>query len=514
MEIAQPGAPDPGSEGKDGSLSREDLRDAAVSGVRWTVVVRVGAEVLGFGASIVLAHLIAPAEFGRAAVAIVLPTLAVVLTFWGYGSVLVQRDRLDTGEAQTAMLLAILSGFVLTVAVFASTPVWAEPLFGSETAELLRLASLAFAFAGIGVVSRAMLQRRLDFRRQGIIEVAAYAVGTTSSIVMALAGLDAEALVLGMLTIVATEALLLILVARPPLPRLVPGHARQILSFGSTASVAGLATVARRNVDYVILGATLPAAQVGLYWRAFLLGAEYQSKVTGIIVRLAFPLFSRTRDLEDMKHLRRRIVRTNTLVIFPLLATLVVIAPTLVPWIYGTEWTGAVVPAQVLAIGGMALTVRAGTEAMVLALGRPDALLGFNLAFLAATAAAVLLAGPHGLVAVSIAVSGVFVVMVTLSQVWLLGAVAGIRARELLEDIGPAVVASSVAVGIGLTVGFAAETLDQPLLVVLILSTATLGAYVVALRMIFQPAWSELVRMTRRVTGRTRAPASAPATVQ
>lgn len=485
-----------------GSLPREGLRDAAVSGARWVVVARVCSELLGFVASVVLAHLISPAEFGTAVVAMVLPMLSVILTFEGFGSVLVQRRRLEREQAQTAAWLSLVCGILLTVGVWVTAPLWAEPLFGSRTSELMRFASPVFVLAALGVVPRAYLQRRLDFRRLSAVEVIAFTVGSAVSVAGAAAGLEAKALILGMLSMTATEAALMFASARPPRPRLVRGCAREIVAFGIPASLAGLAYVARRNVDYVILAAKLPAALVGIYWRAFQLGAEYQGKLSGIVFRLLFPLFSRAREVEDLRLLRRRVVRTNVILIFPLLAAFVVVAPALIPWLYGARWEPVVVPAQILAIGGMALAVFSGTEPLVLAVGRPRALLGFNATFLAATGSAAFIAAPHGLTAVAIAVSGVHLGMVALAQILLLGRLVGIPFSELLRDVMPATLASAGS----LAAGIAARPLmggAEPLAEVVALTAVCLGTYAALLRGLFDSALHEVTSTLRRVLARS-----------
>ena len=58
--------------------------------------------------------------------------------------------------------------------------------------------SPVFLLAGIGAVSRGLLWRRLDFRLVSLIEMAALAVGRGGRpSALAVAGLDAEAIVLG-----------------------------------------------------------------------------------------------------------------------------------------------------------------------------------------------------------------------------------------------------------------------------------------------------------------------------
>src|SRR6188508_3353826 len=66
--------------------SSGSLRDATFRGVRWVALARVGAESFAFVSAVVLAHLIPPSEFGRAAVPLAIVPLAVILTFEGCAS--------------------------------------------------------------------------------------------------------------------------------------------------------------------------------------------------------------------------------------------------------------------------------------------------------------------------------------------------------------------------------------------------------------------------------------------
>ena len=84
------GSPD--SEQK--QLSHEELKEAAVDGVRWTTAGRVAIEAITFASAIVLARLIPPSGFGEAVVPLILVPLAVIFTFEGFGSALVQRKTI------------------------------------------------------------------------------------------------------------------------------------------------------------------------------------------------------------------------------------------------------------------------------------------------------------------------------------------------------------------------------------------------------------------------------------
>jgi PST family polysaccharide transporter len=474
-----------------------------MSGVRWLALARLATEVIVLGSSVLLARLVSPAEFGLAAVVRIVPAFAVILTFEGLGTMLVQRAQVGQEHLRTAAALSLLAGAGLSLATFLVAPLVAGPLFGSQSVDLLQLTAPAFLLAAPGVVPRAMLQRRLDFRRLTLVQVTALALGSIASVALALSGLEAEALVLGPVIATYLEASLLFLLAPSPMPRLERRAASEILSFGLPAALAGAAYVARRNVDYVILGASLPPAAVGYYYRAFQVGAEYQSRVTNVMMLVAFPVFSRTADQETMRSLRLKIVRTNAILVFPLLTAFVITAPVLIPFVYGEEWNDAVVPAQILALAGLALAILSGTEPLTLAAGRPRLLLRFNVVFLIAVAVAAATASTFGLIAVCIAIALVHVAALIGGQHYLVNRILDVPLRQLWDDLSPALMPTAAMAAAGTVLFVLGRRTGLPDLAV-VAATVAVGAlaYAMCLRALHPGVWVEMRRLARRFSGR------------
>src|ERR1700759_4446476 len=103
------------------------MKDAAVSGVRWLVLTRIVSESVAVIATVALARLLAPAEFGRAAVALIFVPLAGILTFEGFASALVQREAVEDTHRSPALLTSLVGGFVLSALAFGlSRVLWAR----------------------------------------------------------------------------------------------------------------------------------------------------------------------------------------------------------------------------------------------------------------------------------------------------------------------------------------------------------------------------------------------------
>ncbi len=487
-------------------LSRHELREATLTGVRWTLVARVVAQLLGIAAMVLLARLVPPVEFGYAVIAIVANTFAVTVVYDFVGVPLVQAESIERSQLATATLASLALGTLLCAATFLFGATVAVSLFDERTATLVALVAPAFVLGSVAAVPRAMLHRRLDFAGVSKIEVASLVAGHLTAVTLALAGVDAEALVVGVLVTTAVATLLVALRAPLPLPRWQRGGLRKLASFGMASGLSAVTAVGFRNVDFAIIGARLNAVQLGYYWRAFQLGVEHQGKISTIMMRVALPLYSRAANIEDMRRLRRRITRAHATVILPLQAGLIGLAPVLIPWVLGAPWEPAVVPTQILAVAGMLTAVLTGVSPLVLAVGRPRALLAYNVASAVLYAAAIFLVAPYGLTAVCGAVVAVYAVQFACAQVLLLERLVGIPVRELAHDAGPAAVSSATLLVTTLAVVQVTEAASLPAPMVLALGGA-LGAcaYLLTLRAGFTEAWADLALLGRLVMRKDRA---------
>jgi len=479
-----------------------ELRKAAFVGARWFAGARAIAEVVAFGSSLVQARLIPPPEFGRAVVAMAFFAVGTTLFTEGVAAPLVQRRDASTRHFEVGAVLSVVSGLVLAALFAFVVPLAVSPVFGERTAELVRLLAPVFVFNGIAAVPRAMLQRRLDFRTLGAFEVLSLLAGSAATLALAFAGLDGEAIIAGLITRALAEGVLLFLAARPPLPRWRRGVARDLVRFGGTSASASVIFNLWRNADYAIVGARLGAQDAGLFWRAYTLAFEYPGKVSSIMSRMALPLFSRADDLDHLKRIRVRVVRVHATALFPFLAALAVLAPTLIPLLYGPGWEGAIVPAQLLALAGLTAVVSTGVGPLLVAVGRPGVVLALNTGNFLAYAGIVFLVAPQGLTAVAIGAL-VFFTLSFIAVQLVVERVVGIPLRSVLAEIAPGAVASAAFAIVGYPLARVLEAADAPPVLVLVAVGAVGGlVYLGVLRSAFRTAWDDLALLAAEMLRR------------
>ena len=223
-----------------------------------------------------------------------------------------------------------------------------------------------------------------------------------------------------------------------------------------------------------------------------------------------------------MKALRARVIRANAAVVFPVLGVFILTAPVVVPFLLGSRWEPAVLPAQILAAGGMAMAINVGAEGMAVAAGGPKRVMWFTFAQLAVYIVMLLVAAQWSLVAVCVAV-GIFRWGVVATSYRVLLGHLGVPTRQLVVDAGPAASGLAALLGVGFTVLEAAGAIGVAAAPAAALAGAAgLGAYALALRLLFPKLWNDCVRIAARIAlparparvrllARRRKPEQAPA---
>lgn len=459
---------------------------------------RVVSEAVGLGAMVALARLVTPTAFGHAAIALIFIMLGDILCFEGFSSALVRRASITEDDRKGAMLMSMLGGFLIALVIFLlAGPLWA-PLFGSRTAYLIKLVAPSVFIMSTAGVSRSTLWRQLDFRVTSIVDASTVFVAGVVSIGYATVGPGDLAIVAGSLAGVVLSAMMFLIASPPPLPRWSRASQRDATTFGIPAAFAGLAGVVFRNIDYAILAARLPAASVGLYYRAFNVSVVYQDKLSRIMSQIALPMYSRTEDRKALADLHERVARLHAVLIFPFLATGAVLAPVLVPLVFGPQWRAAIPATEILAVAGACAAVRTGYPQLMLALNKAKALLWFTVASVVLYGGVVFLASRHGLVVVAFGVCGAYLVLLLASYQINLKPALGLSITRLFHELAPALAGCAALVGVDL--GLRAALASYPLVVVaMVAGVAGMVTYGLVLYCFFRQAWSDLTSLVKRL---------------
>ena len=209
-------------------------------------------------------------------------------------------------------------------------PAFASMMRDARVVPILRVLSVALAIRSTAIVSDAMLRRRLEFKKQVVIETSSYVVGYGCVAVgLALSGYGVWSLVWGALAETLLSSIAQIAVVRHEIrPMLARQELEQLLGFGAGATMSAWANYVALNGDYFVVGRSMGAASLGLYVRAYTLMKLPHTYVASALSRVMFPAFASVQT-EPARLRRGYLLLTEVVAIVaaPSMAVLAVVAP-------------------------------------------------------------------------------------------------------------------------------------------------------------------------------------------
>jgi O-antigen/teichoic acid export membrane protein len=321
-----------------------------VSSMAWTGAVKWSLALFTWVATIIVARLLAPEDYGLIGMAGILIGLIAIFSEFGLGITIVTlRDLTRTQIAQLNGLAVVLG--VISVGLCALLAMPAGSFFRAPALPLVIVVlSGSFLISSLRLVPAALLQRDLQFRTLALIEGAQGLIQSVTTIGLAWSGFGYWALVFGPIVgqLVATTLVLSRRRAAMRVPRrrsLGPA-----LTFTRHQITGTLAWYAYSNSDFLIAGRILGQASLGVYSIAFTLARAIPEKVSTLVVRVTPAFFSAVQS--DPAALRRYLLRLTeylAMLTFPALAGLALVAGDVVQLI-GPQWEAAVLPLRLLAI--------------------------------------------------------------------------------------------------------------------------------------------------------------------
>jgi lipopolysaccharide exporter len=319
----------------------DSIRNRTVIAASWMVAWRMATRVLGLGSTLVLAHILIPADFGLVAMATTFSASIDSLSALGIQDALIRRADNDRGLFDTAFTMQAARGLVTaSIVSLGAWPIstwFAEPRLFAILLILAATSALA-GFENIGVVEfRHALRFDKEFKLLFVPRIGQVAI--TIGCVLALQSY--WALVVG---IVSSRLLRLIVtyVIHPYRPRLGLMRWRDLVGFSFWTWAAGLAYLVWERADPFVYGPVIGAGSLGVLMLA---GEIAVLPITELVAPAAAALFAgvaRAQDRgADMVELAMPIALTLSLVTIPLAIGISGTSGYLVAALLGEKWQAA-----------------------------------------------------------------------------------------------------------------------------------------------------------------------------
>ena len=457
-----------------------------------------------FLASLLLARLLAPEDFGIYSVAVVFSGLAQILRDFGVANYVVQEAMLTTTRLRAAITVSLIGAWTLAAALMAAAGPIGTLYETPAIRDVLQVLVLNLVLTPFGAVTLAYLRRERHFRAYFTISAASTIVRLATNIALAIAGAGymslAWAAVAGTLASVVGA-----MIARPPqVPRL-PGlrELPQVLSFSWKAAAVDLVGHLGNTAPDWIIGKTIGMEAVALFSRAQGLPSLFSRAIMDVLRPVIGPHFaSAQREQANPRKPYIYAVFCLTGIAWPFYANLALFALPTIRLLYGEQWVDAAPLLSWWCASSAVYALVALTDTVLMGLGHAGGLLRMQPVLQGARIGVVMISSHWGLEAVVISL---FVVISPIRMVLY----QRLLARHLgvsLRDYGPVVWRGLMVTGMSLLLPVLllviGSSVHVPPILSLLLAVAGAGiGWVGGLLLFRHPLTRELAQVVEQLPG-------------
>lgn len=394
-------------------------------------------------ANVVVARLLGPDAYGTAATVLALGIVLELVRNSGFAAVV-----LRSGDQPAAVLVALhrsstIVGLVLAVLVGGAGAVVLLALPSGPYGGLLIVIAAAFPLAGFVAVPIAAMVRQHAMARVVVVESVAVVLGAVVSIGLALAGAGPIAMIAQVVVLWVVVAAGVVAVGAVPRGAAAPWAAvRSMAGLARDVSLVQVVSLVARAGDRVLAAVLFGPAAAGLYVQAMQLMTLPLDQIGAAVQRIAVPALAAAGV--DPRRRYRQLVRTVTLLAWPVLTLLGVLAEPVVRLLFGAAWIGSAGLLPFLAVAGGAQAAGFSAVWYFVASGRSRRQLLWALVAQPVVIAGIAVGAQWGLRGMAAGYAATCVVLVVPAfLVSTRGTV--LRLRDLAVSVVPAATASGVA---------------------------------------------------------------------
>lgn len=354
------------------------LKNAVITSLIWKFLERIGTQGVQFVVAIVLARLLAPADFGLIALVTVFIALANVFVQSGLNTALIQKKNADNLDFSTVFYASLVIAALLYGLLFVCAPLLAHFYNGqTKLIPVIRALSVMLLLGAINSVQEAYVDRNMMFKKLFYRSIGAIIPSGIFGITLACLGYGVWALVGQQLMNSALICIIMWLTVKWR-PQLAFSFERfkGLFSFGWKLLCSALLDTGYNNLRSLVIGKLFSPADLGYYNRGSHFPLIIISNINASIQSVLLPSLSTVQDdKERLKSLARRSIRTSSFLILPMMAGLAAVAKTLVIVVLGEKWLPAVPFIQLCCFSYAFWPIHTTNLSAINAVGRSDVFL-------------------------------------------------------------------------------------------------------------------------------------------
>lgn len=364
-------------------LSAQEIathNEKARRGLLWIFSTTVLWQVVSWLCTLLTIRILHPEDYGLVALPDAVFPYLMMLTTLRLDTWLIQTQKWTTERQEATHTLVIILALISSVVGLVAAPLLARFYAVPELEAVAQAMCLTFLPRALRVLPESRLRRDLHFKPIALANLIVGIARGGLQVWMAWAGYGAWTLIWGA---VFNELALLVwlgLVGGMPLRlRFDSGVFREAIAFGASVTGSTIFWVIFSSADNLVVGKLFGKEMLGYYATAFMLTELPLSKINTVLGPIMQPYYAKLiHNREELYRVFLRINRTLVSFIAPALVGLAVVAPALIPTLFGAQWAPMERPLQVMCIVGILRGLTANVSSLLYAIGEPHRVLRWS----------------------------------------------------------------------------------------------------------------------------------------
>ncbi|MCM3763931.1 lipopolysaccharide biosynthesis protein [Neobacillus niacini] len=402
---------------KESSSSNQYGKKSVLINIGWKMFERSSSLIITFLIQILLARILAPSDFGLAAMITVFVTLSTIFVSGGLSSALIQKKDADELDFSTIFWLNIGVSGILYLILFVTAPMISQFLGYPQLTLMLRVLSLKLLISAVNSIQTAYISKNMMFRFYFYSTLSGKIASGIVGITIAVLGGGAWALIGQALSLQFLETVVLWSKAKwRPRKKFSLERARNLYSFAWKIMLMTFIEAIRDQLRNLLIGKKYSSEALAYYDKGFLFPTNIVTNISSSLTAVMFPVLSNAQDNKDKAlALCRRWLSVFTYSVLPVLVGLIMTANQLVSVILTEKWLPSVPYLQLACIAYIAWIIEVPIRETLKSLGHAGAILNMQVIKTIVALIVLFMVMNYGVMAIAISGVGLGLFNVTVS---------------------------------------------------------------------------------------------------
>lgn len=350
----------------------QNIKQKTASGILWTSIQKFTGMGISFIASIILARLLTPSDYGCIGMLTIFMVIAGAIVDGGFATALLQKKRPTREDYSTIFWWNLAVSLVMYFVLFVSAPMISRFYNMPILSSVLRVQGAVLVINTVMLIQITQLRKQFQFKKLALVTLVSSIIALTITIIMAYKGFGVWALVsLNLLNSLIPAVFYSIMDKWRPQLVFSQKSFKELFGFGFFIFIATLVNTFCNNIQGLLIGRFYNASTLGYYSKAKSTEEMASNSFSNVLSQVTFPLYSECQDdMEMLSNVIKRMTCTIAYITFPLMLLLILVAEPLFVLLYSDRWLDSVPYFKILCIAGIAMCLQSINAQAITAIGK------------------------------------------------------------------------------------------------------------------------------------------------